>query len=357
MNLKNRMILEDYRKSRDAFVKLGDIVHDMLSSMAAESGVQVVAIEHRVKSEESLAGKLARSVDYYQAFEDITDILGARVICFFEDEVDVIGKLVEKAFVIDWENSSDKRALIKADTFGYLSLHYICSLPLDAGYPDEVCEKRFEIQIRTNLQHTWSAINHDLGYKSKFGVPREVTREFARLAGLLEIADDEFVRVRDSMRAYTEETRKKIAENRAENVTIDRISLREYISLNKKMREFLEKLAAFSGAEISWIDPEGYIEQLMWLHKKTLGDLQNMLEENGPLALALAERALRNSELDILASSVGLRYLCRAELLNKGYTKEQAAEFLQISVGNAQRAERQAKYLYDSWHRLKDSAE
>ena len=70
MNLKNRMILEDYRKSRDAFVKLGDIVHDMLSSMAAESGVQVVAIEHRVKSEESLAGKLARSVDYYQAFED-----------------------------------------------------------------------------------------------------------------------------------------------------------------------------------------------------------------------------------------------------------------------------------------------
>ena len=26
MNLKNRIILEDYRKQRDAFVKLGDVV-------------------------------------------------------------------------------------------------------------------------------------------------------------------------------------------------------------------------------------------------------------------------------------------------------------------------------------------
>ena len=38
---------------------------------------------------------------------------------------DKIGKKVEEAFVIDWENSVDKRALIKADSFGYLSLHYI----------------------------------------------------------------------------------------------------------------------------------------------------------------------------------------------------------------------------------------
>ena len=45
----------------------------------------------------------------------------------FEDEVDVIRKLVEKAFVIDWENSSDKRALIKADTFGYLSALHLLS--------------------------------------------------------------------------------------------------------------------------------------------------------------------------------------------------------------------------------------
>lgn len=40
------------------------------------------------------------------------------MICFFADDVDKIGKLVEETFIIDWENSSDKRALLKADSFG-----------------------------------------------------------------------------------------------------------------------------------------------------------------------------------------------------------------------------------------------
>ena len=154
--------------------------------------------------------------------------------------MDKIGRLIEKLFVIDWENSSDKRALIKADTFGYLSLHYICSLPKDAGYPDELCSKRFEIQIRTILQHAWAAINHDLGYKSEFGVPRAVTREFARLAGLLEIADDEFVRTRDHINRYAEETREKIINDNADDVLIDMISLREYMKRNRRMRNFFE---------------------------------------------------------------------------------------------------------------------
>ena len=214
---------------------------------------------------------------------------------------------VEEAFVIDWENSSDKRALIKADTFGYLSLHYICSLPFGDRWPDEICGKKFEIQIRTTLQHTWAAINHDLGYKSEFGVPRSVAREFSRIAGLLEIADDEFVRVRNDMKAYTEEIRKKIIENRADDVHIDMISLNEYVKRNGKMQELISKIAKISNAEISEIDPESYIIQLKFLGKETLGDLQKMLEENRELALKLAERALANADLDILSSSVGLR--------------------------------------------------
>ena len=86
---------------------------------------------------------------------------------------------------------------------------------------------------------TWAAINHDLGYKSEFGVPRSVAREFSRIAGLLEIADDEFVRVRDDMKAYTEEIRKKIIENKADEVHIDMISLNEYVKRNGKMQELI----------------------------------------------------------------------------------------------------------------------
>ena len=239
MNVKDRMIMDEYRTQKDDFIRLGETVHTMLRSMTEDAGIPVMSIEHRIKDEKSLEGKLYRKGDGYQSLDDLTDILGARIICYFNDDVDKIGHLVEQTFVIDWDKSSDKRALMKADSFGYLSLHYICSVPQGGDCPEEMCHKRFEIQIRTMLQHAWSDINHDLGYKSQFGVPRAVTREFARLAGLLEIADNEFVRVRDDMNRYTEETKRKIIENDADDVLIDMISLDEYMRSNGQMRDFI----------------------------------------------------------------------------------------------------------------------
>ena len=118
MNLKCRLILEDYRKQRSDFIVLGDTVYTMLCDIVKELGLTVLAVEHRVKEERSLAGKLERKGDGYNTLEDITDILGCRVICFLSDEIDKIGQKVEENFVIDWENSSDKRALIKEDAFG-----------------------------------------------------------------------------------------------------------------------------------------------------------------------------------------------------------------------------------------------
>ena len=345
MNLKCRLILEDYRKQRDNFLKLGDTVHTILADIVNDLGLTVLAIEHRVKEEKSLAGKLERKSDSYNTFEDITDILGCRVICFLSDEIDKIGKKVEEKFVVDWENFSDKRALIKEDAFGYLSLHYICSLPFGDQWPDEICGKKFEIQIRTILQHAWSAINHDIGYKSEFGVPREIKRQFARLAGLLELADDEFVRARNNMTEYTEGIRQRIMTDDADNIQINMISLNEYVLHNKKMLKVIDDIADIAGAEISKIDPESYVPQLAFLGIEKLGDIEKMINENYDLAMKLAKKALSAADLDIVSSSVALRFLCRAELLNKNYDFDKIVEFLKISLGTKEKAERQAKYL------------
>ncbi len=345
MNLKERMILEDYRKQRDDFLKLEDTADGILRKIVDDLGITVLAIEHRVKKEDSLAGKLERKGDRYTSLEDITDILGCRIVCFLSDEIDKIGEKVEEIFEIDRENSADKRALIKEDSFGYLSLHYICSLPFGKGYPDEICGKKFEIQIRTILQHAWSVIHHDIGYKSDFGVPRNISRQFARLAGLLELADDEFVRSRDAMVAYTEDIRHRIVTDDADDVVINMISLREYVMHNRNMQSLIAEIAKISNAEIQEIDPESYIDQLAFLGIKTLGGIETLIEENKELALTLAKSALSNAELDIVSSSVALRFLCRAEMLNKNYNFDKIAEFLKISLGSEDKAERQAKYL------------
>ena len=345
MNLKSRLILEDYRKQRDNFIKLGDTVHEILSDIVNDMGLTVLAIEHRVKTEKSLAGKLERSGDYYNVFDDLTDILGCRVICFLSDEIDKIGKRVEESFVVEWDLSSDKRTLIQEDAFGYLSLHYTCTLPFGDKWPDEICGKKFEIQIRTILQHAWAAIHHDIGYKSDFGVPREVRRQFARLAGLLELADDEFVRARDNMVGYTEDIRRRIITDDADDITINMISLNEYVQHNHKMQSIIREIADIAGAEINEIDPESYIPQLAFLGITKLGDIEIMIKENYDLAMTLAKKALSAAGLDIVSSSVALRFLCRAELLNKNYDFDKIVEFLKISLGTKEKAERQAKHL------------
>lgn len=51
MNLKDRMILEDYRKNRQDFVEMGDIVNNKLHEIVEKAHIKTFAIEHRVKTE------------------------------------------------------------------------------------------------------------------------------------------------------------------------------------------------------------------------------------------------------------------------------------------------------------------
>lgn len=345
MSLKNKSIIDDYCGVRNDFIVLGDVVSNLLRDIVAQSGIEVLAIEHRVKTTESLAGKLELKGEKYSNLSDITDILGARIVCLFADDVDRIARFIESAFEVDWENSVDKRKQLDPNTFGYLSLHYICTLPADKQYLDTICGKKFEIQVRSALQHTWSAIFHDRGYKSEFDVPRQIVRDYSRLAGLLELADEQFVHIRDYMENYTAEVKNKIAQNQGDNLKIDMVTLREYMHRNINMQSLLAELALICGSEINFINPKMYISQLAWLGKTTLGDLHRMLDSNRDTAIHLAKRALEGSELDILASTVGLRFLCQAELLQKGCSEKHIADFLMLSTGSKDRAQRGAKAL------------
>lgn len=347
MKRTNQIIIEQFRQERDQYVVLGEELERMLKQIAKDANVPIFGIEQRVKSIDSLERKVYRGEKNYHSLEDLTDLLGARIICHFGDHIDLLGKLVEERFEIDWERCSDKRALMQADKFGYLSLHYICSLKKDAGYPEELTNKKFEIQIRTILQHAWAVINHDLGYKSEFGTPKGVIREFARLAGLLEIADDAFITARDHISEYTGTVREQIIHDEADEVGIDLISLREYMLRSPGMSAFLQELAQIEGSEIADSNPDNYINQLRFFDIDTIGKLKTFLARNRAKAMVLAERTLGGTGLDILASNVALRFLCQAELMSSEYTEEQILGFVQLSVSDTARAARRAKYLME----------
>lgn len=326
---KYAKIMQEFRMARPDYLQLEAAVDRILHTLLKDSGVRVSEIQHRVKEEDSLRGKLLRKGDHYNSLSDLTDILGGRIICYFADDVDKVGALLEENFEIDWENTTDKRALLKPDTFGYLSMHYICSLPFGKGYPDAICGKKFEIQIRTMLQHVWACMNHCMGYKNDFGIPRQESRRFSRLAGLLEMADEQFMQLRENISSYTEGIRSRIADNTADDIPLDAVSLREFIARNKNMRSYMDALSAETGAEITMVDPVSLLEYLNRMGKHTLGDLQDMLEAGREQALQLAKLHLQKSGMDIITSTACLRFLCNAELLSReGENKfEQALEF------------------------------
>ena len=56
---------------------------------------------------------------------------------------------------------------------------------------------------------------------------------------------------------------------------------------------------------------------------------------------------LATSGLDILSSTVALRFLCHAELIQKHYSKELMTEFFMLSMNNKERAERYAIQLME----------
>ena len=45
-------------------------------------------------------------------------------------------------------------------------------------------------------------IEHDTGYKGDVKIPREYVRQFSRLAGMMELIDDEFSRLRMVLTDY-----------------------------------------------------------------------------------------------------------------------------------------------------------
>ena len=114
------------------------------------------------------------------------------MVTFYSADVDKVAAIVNEAFIVDRRNSVDKRKQHRLDSFGYNSLHYICRLPKNVVDDPEMPllnELRFEIQMRTALQHVWSTLDHDIGYKGDVKIPHEYIRQFSRMAGMLELMD------------------------------------------------------------------------------------------------------------------------------------------------------------------------
>jgi ppGpp synthetase/RelA/SpoT-type nucleotidyltranferase len=168
---------------------------------------EVTKIEGRVKDKEECIkkfhrkyqGKLEADEHPYEIKDFITDLIGIRIVCLYEDQISVVSEVLQRHFKI--LNVTDKISAVESteDSFGYKGLHMDLALnnemtSLPKGLP--YLGRSFEVQIRTLIQNAWSVLDHKIKYKKS--IPIDLKRRITVLSALFELADREFKEIRNA---------------------------------------------------------------------------------------------------------------------------------------------------------------
>lgn len=286
--------------------------------MAAKS-ISHHSISFRCKTRESLERKIDIKQSY-ESLEDITDLAGVRIITHFADDVDVVASMVESEFKIDKVNSIDKRASLDPDRFGYLSLHYVVSLKKERDTLQEYSafkSLKLEIQIRSILQHTWAEIEHDIGYKSSVEVPRGIRRKFSRMAGLLELADQEFAAIRVELGKYKITSAAEAIKN-PERVLLDKVTYIDFVTQNKVCLELDQHIVSLCNFKLYEL-PKNTAKQLLGLELLGIDTVDKLkkalIENNDGVWRRINDVALSRSEAKVATVSPGISVFYLSQVL------------------------------------------
>jgi len=187
--------------AKDSFITL---VNSLIRN---SSDIAISKIEGRVKDRDECVKKFSRKYrttletgkNEYQIIDHITDLIGLRVVCLYEDDIEKLKGLLCSHFeVID---ITDKIAQIEntENSFGYKGLHLDLKLNEQRkALPEysKFVDLRFEVQLRTIIQDSWSVLDHKIKYKKS--IPNYLKRRINSLAALFEVADREFREIRNS---------------------------------------------------------------------------------------------------------------------------------------------------------------
>lgn len=184
------------------YKRLGNNVHEALETFLSEENISFLAITWRIKEVDSFMEKIDRK-NYSDPFNQIEDICGIRIICYYQSDISKICQIIQNEF--DVQENQDKEELLNTDQFGYRSYHFIGKIKekwLEAPNYRGLQALKFEIQVRTILMHAWAEIEHKLAYKQKVHIPSHLKRRLYRISAKLEEADEQFEDIKNESIEY-----------------------------------------------------------------------------------------------------------------------------------------------------------
>ena len=341
------ILLDEYKENLPIYKDIQKIVLKKLNNFSNDFNTLINSITSRIKAEDSLRKKLELKGSKYQTILDVTDIVGARIVCFYADDVDKFAAKIEQTFLIDFENSIDKRRLFNIDQFGYMSVHYICTIPKEMYYDEknpEINEIRFEIQIRSVLQHAWATIEHDTGYKSDVEIPKEYLRALNRLASLLELADESFCDIRNSLEDYRRRVRQVVSSGNFADVDLNIDTLNMYVE-NGGFSALNKKIATINNMEIQEANLSEFLNVFKAFRFKTLKDVDDFVKEYGNLAYEFSIRQFDGKDIDIITSVAGPLALSIVFVAKNGMGEPIVKRLLDLVYGERKSNEKLASKL------------
>lgn len=199
-----------YDSNRPLFEEAKNAYIRAINALIKQSDVgEVTKIEGRIKDKEECVKKFQRKYQSkleaaekpYRIKDYLTDLIGIRIICLYEDQIAVVSEVLQDHFrTID---VTDKIAAVESteDSFGYKGLHMDLA-PSEAMVSSAryqmFAELSFEVQIRSLIQDAWSVLDHKIKYKKS--IPIDLKRRINVLSALFELADREFKEIRNATR-------------------------------------------------------------------------------------------------------------------------------------------------------------
>lgn len=124
----------------------------------------IASISSRIKSRESLVGKMQRKglpMTFSAMTANIHDIAGVRVACPFIEDVYYVARMLCRQKIIELVEVKDYIRNPKPN--GYRSLHLIIHVEVD--FASQTVTVPVEVQIRTIAMDFWASTEHQLRYK------------------------------------------------------------------------------------------------------------------------------------------------------------------------------------------------
>lgn len=156
---------------------------------------RIIDISGRVKSVDSIEEKVYRKgILSSQIYERFDDIAGVRVVCEYISDVYYLLDYIKENPLIRVIEIDDK--IEKPTQEGYRGIHVI--VEVDVYYNKQLYKDvKVEIQLRTSFQNGWAMKTHELTYKRKSDLSKEISNQMKILSASLYEADSKAQKLRN----------------------------------------------------------------------------------------------------------------------------------------------------------------